>query len=151
MDPQPGGPDWMKITPKAGSLFREKSHQGQLALAPVSKPMRSASGARLRINSAGAPSADFAVPSKTERPCSSMTQTEVSPRGDNPGALYSVRGGVATRQGGHADCEDQNAALEDRLKVCRRPENGQAVETDGKDEYADKRADDVKLPFAQRG
>ena len=26
MDPQPRGPDWMQITPKAGSLFHANSH-----------------------------------------------------------------------------------------------------------------------------
>ena len=26
MDPLPGGPDWMKISPVAGSLFHEKEH-----------------------------------------------------------------------------------------------------------------------------
>ncbi len=28
MDPQPRGPDWMQITPKAGSLFHAYSHFG---------------------------------------------------------------------------------------------------------------------------
>ena len=27
MDPQPRGPDWMQITPKAGSLFHANSHR----------------------------------------------------------------------------------------------------------------------------
>jgi len=26
VDPLPGGPDWMKISPVAGSLFHEKEH-----------------------------------------------------------------------------------------------------------------------------
>lgn len=28
MDPQPRGPDWMQITPKAGALFHATSHPG---------------------------------------------------------------------------------------------------------------------------
>ena len=29
MDPLPGGPDWMKISPVAGSLFHEKEQRGR--------------------------------------------------------------------------------------------------------------------------
>ena len=34
MDPQPRGPDWMQITPKAGSLFHANSHFGAEGLEP---------------------------------------------------------------------------------------------------------------------
>ena len=34
MDPRPGGPDWMPITPKTGSLFHAETHEGHCSGRP---------------------------------------------------------------------------------------------------------------------
>jgi len=61
-----------------GRSIRFSSCHSQLAMAPVSKPIRTASGARLAISLASAPGSERALPSKTMRPLSSITHTAVS-------------------------------------------------------------------------
>ncbi len=57
---------------------RLNSCQSQLAMAPVSKPMRSASGARLPIARASAPGSDETLPSNNTFPSKSRTHMAVS-------------------------------------------------------------------------
>src|ERR1700721_2920511 len=61
-----------------GSSTLRSSCQSQLAIAPVSKPMRSASGAYLRSRLVRAPGSDLAFPPKIYCPVSLTTHTTVS-------------------------------------------------------------------------
>src|SRR3954469_2611957 len=59
---------WRASIQTTGRLMRLSSCQSQLAIAPVSKPIRSAAGAHLRITRASAPGSDGALPSNRTFP-----------------------------------------------------------------------------------
>src|SRR5258708_7420700 len=69
---------WRASTHTTGRPTRLSSCHSQLAIAPVSKPIRSAVGARFLITRANALGSDAALPSNRTVPFSSTTHTAVS-------------------------------------------------------------------------